>query len=98
MEKGGWMWLHFSDIFSIDSPQISAVRDSVLDSPEIHIGQNRLPTSLKSHAANTVHTLGSFQVPTRPEITSFVWNALTKLHTPVSKVVHSNNVVFESLL
>lgn len=71
MEKGGWMSLQVSDIFSINSPQISAVRDSVLDSPEIHIGQNQLPTSLKSHTADTVDTLWSFQVPTRPEITSF---------------------------
>lgn len=53
------------DIFSINSPQISAVRDSLLVSPETQIDQNQLPTSLKSHTANCFHKLGSFQVPTR---------------------------------
>lgn len=88
-------------LFSITSPQIGAVKDSVLVAPDTQTGQTQLPISLKTQTADTVHTLGHFQVSARQELRprpGFVENVLTKLHTPVSQVVHSNNIVSESLL
>lgn len=48
--------IHSQLLTSVNSPQISAVRDSALASPDTQIGQNQLPISLKSHTQQTRFT------------------------------------------
>lgn len=45
--------------FSINSPQTSAARDSVLVSPDSQIGQNQLPVSLQPDTADIVQRWGA---------------------------------------
>lgn len=58
--------------FSINSPQTSAARDSVLVSPDSQIGQNQLPVSLKPHTADKVQRWGAFRSQKHKGTTGFV--------------------------
>lgn len=88
-----------------NSPQTNAVRDSPSISPDIQTGQTQLRANLRSKRENWFcqydplkqQHFGALWHQRTPD-ECFAHYLLTELHTPVSEVVHSNNIVSKGLL
>ena len=75
----------------LNSPQTSAVEDSVSVSPDIQTDRTPPPTNLtKPGQVNETHRQSSSEARGQ--------HVLTKLHAPVPEIVHPDNIVAERLL